>query len=120
MGYCRLPARQDYWVQRQPNSCLAAHWMGGQFSCDKFEYVWRNISLNLLLIDEEFENAVDVDTNGQFKPETEAEQFTVKIVEEDEDNNDDDADHDNDGDDKSKKDDKQDDFYDDKGPAPEE
>ena len=39
MGYCRLPARQDYWVQRQLHSCLPAHWMDGQFSHDKFDYV---------------------------------------------------------------------------------
>ena len=32
MGYCRLPARQDYWVQRQPNSYLPACWRNGHFS----------------------------------------------------------------------------------------
>ena len=114
MGYCRLPARQDYWVQRQPNSCLPAHWMDGQFSCSKFAYVWRNISLDSLLTDEEIDNSVEVDNDGQFKPETEPGEFVVKTAEEDEDNDDDD-----DGD-KSKKDEEKNDYYDNRDPAPEE
>ena len=43
------------------------------FVCDKFEYVWRNILLNSLLTDEEIDNSVEVDNDGQFKPETEPE-----------------------------------------------
>ena len=78
LGYYRLPARQDYWVQRKPNSCLPAHWIDRQFPCDKFEYTRCNISLNLLLIDKEVDKTVDVDNDGQFKPETEAEEFVVK------------------------------------------
>ena len=123
MDYCRLPARQDYWVQCKPHSCLPAHWMDGQFSCDKFDYIWRNISLDLLLVDEDFYNTVDVDNDGHFKPEQVAEEFVVEIVEVDEDNNNDDADaddNDDDNDDESKKDDKQNDYFDDKEPAPEE
>ena len=30
-GYCRLPAKQDYWAQHQRNSCLPSHWMDGVF-----------------------------------------------------------------------------------------
>ena len=123
MGYCRLPVRQDYRVQRKPNSCLPAHWVDGQFSCcDKFDYVWRNISLDLLLIDKEFDNTVGVNGDGQFKPEEVTEEFIVKTVQEDEDNNDDGADHDDNDDDdnESKIDDKQNNYCDDKEPAPEE
>ena len=39
MGYCRLPARQDYWVQCKDHSCLPSHWMDGNYSCDKFDDV---------------------------------------------------------------------------------
>ena len=53
MGYYRLPAKRDYWKQRQQNSCLPSHWMDGVFSRDKFEYVWRNISMDSLLLYEE-------------------------------------------------------------------
>ena len=95
MGYCQLLARNDYWVQHQPNSCLPAHWKDGQFSCDKFDYAWHSISLDLLLIDKEMDNSFDVDNDGQFKPETEAEEFVVKTVQEDEENNNDDGDGDN-------------------------
>ena len=45
MGYCRLPARSDYWRRKTPTSCLPSHWMDGIISRDKFEYLWRNISL---------------------------------------------------------------------------
>ena len=116
MGYCRLPARRDYWVQRHPNSCLPAHWTDGQISCIKFEYVWRNISLDSLLTDEEIDNSVEVDNDSQFEPETEAEEFIVETVEEDEDNNNDD----DDDDDESKKDEEQNDYFDDKELALEE
>ena len=122
MGYCRLPARQDHWVQRQPNSFLPAHWMDGQFSCDKFEYVWRNISLDSLLIDKEVDNTVDVDNDGQFKPEEVTEEFIVKTVKEDEDNNNDDAVNDDvdDNVDENKKDEEQNVYHDDKEPTAEE
>ena len=66
MGYCRLPARRDYWVQHKPHSFLPAHWMDGKFSCDKFDYVWRNISLDSLLTGEGINNSVEVDNDGQF------------------------------------------------------
>ena len=91
--------------------------MDGQFSCHRFDYVWRNISLDSLLTGEETDNSVEVDNDGQFVPETELEVFVVKTVEEEEvnDNNDDDDD-----DDESKKDDKGNDYYDDTEPAPEE
>ena len=81
--------------------------MDGQFFCNKFNYVWRNISLDSSLIDEEFENTVGVDNDGQFEPEEVAEEFVVETVEEDEDNNDDgdDDDDDDDDDDESKNDD---------------
>ena len=102
MGYCRLPARREYWVQCQSNSNLPSHWKDGQFSCYKFGYVWRNISLDLLLTDKEVVNAINVDNNGQFEPETEAEEFVVKIVQEDDNDNDDNDDDDDD--DESKKD----------------
>ena len=92
MEYCRLPARQDYWVQRQPISYIPAHWMNGQFSHYKFEYVWCNILFDSLLIHKEVDNAVDVDNNGQFKPKTEAEEFLVETVQEGGDDNDDDDD----------------------------
>ena len=46
MGYCRLPARSDYWRRKTPTSCLPLHWMDGIISRDKFEYLWRNISLS--------------------------------------------------------------------------
>ena len=46
MGYCRLPARRDYWRRQVPNSCVPSHWMDGTISRDKFEYLWRNISLS--------------------------------------------------------------------------
>ena len=52
------------------------------------------------MIDKEVDNAVDVDNDGQFEPETEAEEFVVETVQEDEDNNNDD----DDDDDESKKD----------------
>ena len=32
MGYCRLPARSDYWKQQLSNSCLLSHWMDGIIS----------------------------------------------------------------------------------------
>ena len=84
--------------------------MDGQFSCNKFDYVWRNISLDSSLVDEDFDNTVGVDDDGHFEPEQEAEEFVVEIVQEDEDNNDDDTDDDDeskkdDNDDESKKDD---------------
>ena len=49
----------------------------------------------MLLIDKEMDNSFDVDNDGQFKPETEAEEFVVKTVQEDEENNNDDGDGDN-------------------------
>ena len=103
--------------------------MNGQFSCDKFEDVWRDISLDSLSIDKEFDNTIDVDNDSQFEPETEAEEFVVETVEEDEDNNNDDADHDDDNDDdnddddekkEKKENDKHSGYCDDKEPAPEE
>ena len=118
MGYCRLPARQDCWVQRQPHSCLPAYCMEGQFSCDKFEYVQRHISLNSPLTVEEIDNSVKVDNDGQFKPEEEVEELLVKTVEEDDDDNDDDDNNDDDDDyDKSKEDDEQNPYVDDKLPG---
>ena len=125
MGYCKLPARRDYWVQRQPNSCPLAHWMDSLFSCYKFDYVWRNISLDSLLTDEEVDKTIDADNNSHFEPETEVEEFVVNTVEEDEDNNNDDAVNDNnnnndDDDDESKKNEEQNNYYDDKEPAAEE
>ena len=92
--------------------------MDGQFSCDKFDYVWRYISLDSLLIDKEVDNCVDVYNDGQFEPETEAEEFVVEIVLADEDNNDDNDNDDNDN--ESMKDEEQNDYFDDKEPAPEE
>ena len=58
--------------------------MDGQFSCNRFDYVWRNISLDLLLVDKDFDNTVGVDDDvGHFEPEQVAEEFIVKTVEED-------------------------------------
>ena len=125
MGYCRLPARQDYWVQRKAHSYLPSHWMDGNYSCDKFDYVWRNISLDQSLVDEDFDNNVGVDNDGQFGPEEEVEEELVKTVEEDDDNDnnddddDDDYDDDDDDDDQSKEDDEQDPYCDDKPSEPE-
>ena len=67
MGYCRLPARRDCLVQRKDHSCLPSHWMNGNFSCDKFDYEWNNISLDLSLIDKNFDNTVGVDHDGPFR-----------------------------------------------------
>ena len=88
--------------------------MDGQLSCYKFEYVWRNISLDSLLTDEEIDNSVEVNSDGQFETEREPEEFVVETVEEDEDNDNADDDDDN----ESKKDEEQNDYYDDKDPAP--
>ena len=56
--------------------------MDVQISHYKFEYIWRNISLDLLLTDKEVDNAVDVDNDGQIHPEIEAEGFVVNTVQE--------------------------------------
>ena len=112
MGYCRLPARRDYWVERQPNSCLPSHWINGQFSRNKFEYVWRNISLDSAVASEEFDQSVEVGNDGEFEPEEEVEEVLVETVEEEDDD-------DNNDDDESKKDDEQNEYFEDKEPAPE-
>ena len=45
--------------------------MDGNFSCDKFDYVWRNISFDSSLVDKDFDNTVSVDDDGYFEPEEE-------------------------------------------------
>ena len=83
--------------------------MDGNYSRDKFEYVWRNISLDSSLVDEDFDNTVDVANDGQFEPEEEVEEVLVETVKEDDDDDDDNDnndDDDDDDDDKSKEDDK--------------
>ena len=87
--------------------------MDGQFSCTKFDYVWRNISLDSLLTDKEVDNSIDIDNDGQLESETKAEEFVVETVQENEDNNN----NDDDDNDESKKDEEQNDYYDDKEPA---
>ena len=86
MGYCCLPAKRDYWKQRQQNSCLSSHWMDVVFSRDKFEYVWRNISMDSSLLYEEFDNTVGEGGDGEFKcgQEQVEEVIKVKTVEEEE------------------------------------
>ena len=60
--------------------------MDGVFSRDKFEYVWRNISMDSSLLDEEFDNTVGDGGDGEF----EVEGIEVETVEEEEDDSDDD------------------------------
>ena len=92
--------------------------MDGNFSYNKFDYVWRNISLNLLLVDKNFDNTVGVENSGHFKPEEEVKEVLVKTVKDDDD--DDNNDDEDDNDDKSKDDDEQNPYFDDKEPGPEE
>jgi hypothetical protein len=67
MGYCKLPARHDYWKKKQQNSCLPSHWMDGTISRDKFEYLWRNISLsNDGDDDEDIDNSISDEADGEF------------------------------------------------------
>ena len=98
--------------------------MDGYLSCYKFDYVWRNISLDLILTDKDVDNTVDVDNDGWFEPETEAEEVIFKKIDDKEDNNKNDAVNDDDkvddDDNKIKKDEEQNDYYDDKEPAAEE
>ena len=41
------------------------------FSRDKFEYVWRNISMDSSLLDDEFDNTVGEGLDGGFEVEEE-------------------------------------------------
>lgn len=45
MGYCWLPVRHDYWRIPRFDSYLPAHWMNDKLTCDKFDFIWRNIHL---------------------------------------------------------------------------
>ena len=83
MGCCCLPAKQDYWVQRQHNSCLPYHWIDGLFSRDKFEYVWQNMLMDSSLLDEEFDNTIGEGLDGEFEGVEEViEVIEVKTVRE--------------------------------------
>ena len=59
--------------------------MDGNYSWTKFNYVWHNISLDSLLVDEDFDNTVGVDNDGQFEPEEDVEEVLVETVKEDDD-----------------------------------
>ena len=39
-----MPYKRDYWTKS--NVVDPQHWMSGRFSSKRYEYVWRNISLN--------------------------------------------------------------------------
>ena len=39
-----MPYKRDYWTKS--NVVDPEHWMSGRFSSKRYEYVWRNISLN--------------------------------------------------------------------------
>ena len=78
--------------------------MDGQFSCNKSDYIWHNISLDSSLIDKEFDNTVGVDDEGQFKPKKVAEKLVVMTVLEYEYNNNDDNKDDNDDNNSNKND----------------
>ena len=64
MGHCCLPAKGNYWKQRQRNSCLPSHWIDGVFPRHKFEYVWRNISMDSSLLNEKFNNTIGEGGDG--------------------------------------------------------
>ena len=71
--------------------------MDGVFSRDKFEYVWRNISMDSSLLDEDFDNTVGKGKDGEFKrgQEQVEEVIEAKTVEEEEKEESDNSDNDN-------------------------
>ena len=44
MGFCQLPSKRDYWSVGK--SIEPTHWISENLSRNRFEFVWRNISLD--------------------------------------------------------------------------
>jgi hypothetical protein len=96
MGYCKMPARQDYWKETDPDSIVPQHWIRGKMGRNRFDYIWRNIHLGPSGIhDAVDEEVLDVD-DGQFQTDSvnrgEDDSYDKEDEEEDEEDDDDDDD----------------------------
>ena len=81
MGYCQLPVRRDYWKLLKYNSYLPTQWMHGKLSCNKFDYIQRNIHLGCCEDEKVVDKEVsEIQDDGEFEPEEEEEQ-KVETVE---------------------------------------
>ena len=80
MGYCKLPSKRDYW---KVGGIYPTHWMSKMFPRNRFEYIFRNIS-----VDPSF--ALSTCKKKKSKP-TEAEVVDFDVDDCNGDDNDDDA-----------------------------